>query len=119
MLNQRPGTPVQHSSVQRPTKRRAPEIKQGDRVAVLDSFGVTWFGVAVTGVERDSGWPEIRVLIGNRPTSFPARDVCLWPTPETLAEHRRIRHAHIAHREAEHQQLWQRQAPTPFTRSAS
>lgn len=116
MLTQRGDTTVQHSSIRRLTRRRAHEIKQGDRVAVLDSFGVTWFGIAVTGVERDSGWPEVRVLIGSRPTSFPARDVCLWPTPETLAEHRRMR---LAQRDVEgHQQLWPRHDQPPLTRSA-
>jgi hypothetical protein len=61
------------------------KVRVGDRVAVVDSNGVTWFGVAMSGVEPGPLWPSVRVLLATGVSWYPQRDVSLWPTPETLA----------------------------------
>lgn len=60
-------------------------IRAGDRVAVVDSAGVTWFGVAMAGAEPGPLWPSVQVLLASGVSWYPARDVSLWPAPETLA----------------------------------
>lgn len=61
------------------------QVRAGDRVAVVDSAGVTWFGVAMGGAEPGPLWPSVQVLLAAGMSWYPARDVSLWPTPETLA----------------------------------
>lgn len=61
------------------------KVRAGDRVAVVDSGGVTWFGVAMSGVKPGPRWPAVRVLLGAGVRWYPVRDVSLWPAPETLA----------------------------------
>lgn len=61
------------------------QVRAGDRVAVVDSAGVTWFGVAMGGAEPGPLWPSVQVLLETGMSWYPARDVSLWPTPETLA----------------------------------
>lgn len=60
-------------------------IRAGDRVAVVDSAGITWFGVAMAGAESGPLWPSVQVLLATGVSWHPARDVSLWPAPETLA----------------------------------
>lgn len=60
-------------------------VRAGDRVTVVDSAGVTRFGVAMAGAEPGPLWPSVQVLLASGVSWYPARDVSLWPTPETLA----------------------------------
>lgn len=68
-------------------------VRAGDRVAVVDSGGVTWFGVAIGGAEPGPLWPSVQVLLATGVCWYPARDVSLWPTPETLATREQARNS--------------------------
>lgn len=54
-------------------------ITAGDTVSIIDRSGITWFGIAETGVQRTQRWPTVRVDIGGRTVDVPARDVARWP----------------------------------------
>jgi hypothetical protein len=54
-------------------------IERGATIAFVDVDGVTWFGVALTDVQRSGRWPTVRVQIGARVAEVPARDVVVWP----------------------------------------
>jgi hypothetical protein len=56
-------------------------ITEGQTVAVVDTDGVTWFGVTRSGVRHSGRWPTVLVQIGNRTLEVPARDVVAWPIP--------------------------------------
>jgi hypothetical protein len=54
-------------------------IDPGDEVAFVDRRGITWFGVAVTGIRHIGRWPTVGVKIAGRVVEVPARDVDCWP----------------------------------------
>jgi hypothetical protein len=89
--------PPQHGRTNRIRLRPPPsKIHNGDTVAAVDLNGITWFGVAMGEVELDRPWPAVRVMVEQRIMIFPARDVSLWPAPETLMARRAARRAHYA-----------------------
>lgn len=89
--------PERHSRTSRMRLRPPPsKIHNGDTVAAVDLSGITWFGVALGGVELDRPWPSVRVKVGERTMIFPARDVTLWPALETLMARREARRARYA-----------------------
>lgn len=93
----RTALPTQHSRTSRIRLRPPPSrIHSGDTVAAVDLSGITWFGVAVGEIDQDRAWPAVRVKVGQQIMIFPARDVTLWPAPETLMARRAARRARYA-----------------------